>query len=94
MMKDNKENTTVLFSVDKETKKVYMESPDGRSDKKINLTDKYVWEIGPDDEIILVNRNEQDPHKRHYDFLELPDDLENKIQVNDSIIELYNKLKN
>ena len=50
-----------------------------RSDKKINLTDNYVWEIDPDDEIILVNRNEQDPHKRHYDFLEIPDDLENKI---------------
>lgn len=81
-MKDNKENTTVLFSVDKETKKVYMESPDGRSDKKINLTDKYVWEIGPDDEINLVKRNEQDPRKRHYDFLELPDDLMSKIQVN------------
>ena len=78
-MKDNKENTMVVFGVDKKTKKVYIESPDGRSDKKINLTDNYVWEIGPDDEISLVKRNERDPRKRHYDFLELPDDLTNKI---------------
>ncbi len=81
MMKDNKENTTVIFSVDKETKKVYMESPDGRSDKKINLTDKYVWEIGSDDEISLVKRTNQDPNKQHYDFLDLPDEYMSQVQV-------------
>ena len=51
--------------------------------KAKELIDSYVWEIGPDDEISLVKRNERDPRKRHYDFYDLPDDLLSKILVNE-----------
>lgn len=83
MMKDNKENTTVTFSVDKETKKVYLESPDGRSDKKICLTDKYMWEIDETtkDYNLVEKTKEKKSGKLYYEFLDLPDEYMSQVQV-------------
>lgn len=77
-MKDNKENTTVIFSVDKETKKVYMESPDGRSDKKICLTDNYLWAVDEEKQTVdlVEKKSKRKQGYKYYSFLDIPEEYE------------------
>lgn len=73
--------TSIEF--DKKTKKVYLESPDGRSDKKICLTDKYMWEIDETtkDYNLVEKTKEKKSGKLYYDFLDLPDEYMSQVQV-------------
>lgn len=71
------------IEVDEKTKKVYLESPDGRSDKKICLTDKYMWEIDETtkDYNLVEKTKEKKSGKLYYDFLDLPDEYMSQVQV-------------